>query len=100
MAGYYPYLSCHCTLHAGHSSWYVLTSSNCFWCLTTFSVDGPVALYLNFLIDLSVSMLIKLISVIIVTPLFLVPGIIVFAMGGLCGQIYIKAQLSVRVFLH
>jgi ABC-type multidrug transport system fused ATPase/permease subunit len=39
---------------------------------------------------------VKFTAVIIMTPIFVVPGFIVATLGGWCGQIYIKAQLSVK----
>jgi hypothetical protein len=41
-------------------------------------------------------MIIKLSAVIILTPIFLFPGVVVAILGAWCGQIYIKAQLSVK----
>ena len=35
-------------------------------------------------------------AVIVITPVFVIPGMIVGAFGYWCGQIYIKAQLSVK----
>jgi hypothetical protein len=41
-------------------------------------------------------MLVKFGAVIILSPIFTLPGIAAFLVGGLAGQIYIKAQLSVK----
>jgi len=41
-------------------------------------------------------MLIKFAAVLLFTPIFLFPGLVLAVLGGLCGQIYIKAQLSVK----
>ena len=38
----------------------------------------------------------KLAAVIIFVPVFVLPGIAVFVVGRFCGQLYIKAQLSVK----
>ncbi|KAK0478556.1 hypothetical protein IW261DRAFT_1551827 [Armillaria novae-zelandiae] len=38
----------------------------------------------------------KFVAVVIVTPLFLFPSVIVALAGAWCGQVYIKAQLSVK----
>ena len=35
-------------------------------------------------------------AVVIMSPIFIIPGLIVGALGSWCGQIYIKAQLSVK----
>lgn len=45
---------------------------------------------------MTVSMLIKLLAVVVVTPVFLGPGILVFILGGWVGQVYMKAQLSAK----
>lgn len=60
------------------------------------AVDGPIAEYMSWLVDMTISMLIKFASVIIISPTFLVPGIVVSVLGAWCGQMYIKAQLSVK----
>ena len=41
-------------------------------------------------------MLVKLSAVVILTPAFLLPGVLVAIAGGYCGQIYMQAQLSVK----
>ena len=41
-------------------------------------------------------MIVKLGAVVLLTPIFVIPGIVVAILGGWCGQIYIKAQLSVK----
>lgn len=41
-------------------------------------------------------MLIKFGAVIILSPIFTLPGIAAFFIGGWAGQVYIKAQLSVK----
>jgi hypothetical protein len=41
-------------------------------------------------------MVIKLGAVVIFTPIFVIPGFFVGLFGGWCGQIYMKAQLSVK----
>jgi ABC-type multidrug transport system fused ATPase/permease subunit len=42
------------------------------------------------------SMLIKLCAVVIVTPIFILPGIVITTVEGWLGRVYIKAQLSVK----
>lgn len=49
-----------------------------------------------YLQDVTMSMLAKFFAIIIVTPLYVIPSIAVAAAGGACGQVYIKAQLSVK----
>ncbi|PBK89704.1 hypothetical protein ARMGADRAFT_1167459 [Armillaria gallica] len=60
------------------------------------ALDGPVTMWFMFLVEISVTMLIKFVAVVIVTPLFLFPSVIVALAGAWCGQVYIKAQLSVK----
>lgn len=38
----------------------------------------------------------KLGAVTVMAPIFLIPGFLVGVLGSLCGQVYIKAQLSVK----
>lgn len=51
---------------------------------------------LYYLIEMTLSMLIKFSAVVLITPVFLIPGVVVAALGGFCGQVYIKAQLAVK----
>lgn len=62
----------------------------------TVAVDGQLANNLGWLLDLTMSMLGRFIAVITFSPIFTVPGFVVFILGGWCGQIYMKAQLSVK----
>lgn len=64
--------------------------------LTPLSVDGPIARNLSYLLEISLSMLIKFGAVIVLSPIFTLPGIAAFLIGGWAGQVYIKAQLSVK----
>lgn len=64
--------------------------------LTPLSVDGPIARNLSTLLEISLSMLIKFGAVIILSPIFTLPGIAAFFIGGWAGQVYIRAQLSVK----
>ncbi|KZT65224.1 hypothetical protein DAEQUDRAFT_658251, partial [Daedalea quercina L-15889] len=45
---------------------------------------------------LSVAMLCKLAAVVVMSPIFLIPGALVAFLGGWLGQVYMKAQLSVK----
>lgn len=77
------------------------------------SVDGPVQGYLRvfceplvshhgylantfFLVIVTINMLIKLSAVIFYTPVFIVPAILTALLGATIGQMYIKAQMSVK----
>ncbi|KAF7366640.1 ATP-binding cassette transporter [Mycena sanguinolenta] len=48
------------------------------------------------LFDMSMTMFVKFAAVISFTPSFLIPGVLIGALGGWCGQIYMAAQLSVK----
>ena len=41
-------------------------------------------------------MVMKFFAVVTFSPIFVIPGLIVSFVGGWCGQIYMKAQLSVK----
>lgn len=45
---------------------------------------------------MTLSMLMKLGAVVLFTPFFFLPGVLMAVIGGYCGQVYIKAQLSVK----
>ncbi|RXW23865.1 hypothetical protein EST38_g2012 [Candolleomyces aberdarensis] len=60
------------------------------------TIDGPISSGLWYLSEMTMSMLVKFGAVVILTPIFLVPGVLVAVLGGICGQWYIKAQLSVK----
>ncbi|KAI3622081.1 atp-binding cassette transporter [Moniliophthora roreri] len=60
------------------------------------AIDGPVAQSLQTLTDLTVMLIVKFFAVIAITPIFLLPGGFITILGLICGQIYIKAQLSVK----
>ncbi|KAJ6594300.1 hypothetical protein B0H19DRAFT_1094896 [Mycena capillaripes] len=60
------------------------------------AVDGPIALGLWTLLELSISMLIKFSAVILFTPLFFFVGAFVGILGAWCGQVYLASQRSVK----
>ena len=59
-------------------------------------MDGPVAQNLGWVIELTVVVLLRLAAVVYMSPVFVFPGFVVGAVGGWCGQVYMKAQLSVK----
>lgn len=63
---------------------------------TVTAVDGPVVNNLLWVIEISATLLIKLAAVVVLTPVFVIPGILVSMLGGWCGHIYMRAQLSVK----
>ncbi|KAJ7071468.1 hypothetical protein C8F01DRAFT_1317436 [Mycena amicta] len=60
------------------------------------TVDGSLPGGLWSLIEMSLAMLVEFVVVIVYTPAFLLPGILVGVLGGWCGQMYIAAQLGVK----
>lgn len=60
------------------------------------SVDGPVAEILMYLFHLTVTMAFKFAAVVVFAPAFFFPGIFVGLLGYYLGQIYMKAQLSIK----
>jgi ABC-type multidrug transport system fused ATPase/permease subunit len=60
------------------------------------SVDGPLSGLLSDLIELGVSITCKFAAVVYMSPIFIIPGMAVTAVGWWCGQLYIASQLSVK----
>jgi hypothetical protein len=61
-----------------------------------FPVDGPVSQLFMWFIEISISMLIKLIAIMYLTPVFTIPGVIVAVFGAWLGQVYMKAQIAIK----
>ncbi|PIL29335.1 ATP-binding cassette transporter [Ganoderma sinense ZZ0214-1] len=59
------------------------------------SMDTQFARTLEFLMEITVFLLAKIVSVIIFSPTFVIPAALVALIGGTLGNIYMKAQLSV-----
>ncbi|RPD81341.1 multidrug resistance-associated ABC transporter [Lentinus tigrinus ALCF2SS1-7] len=59
-------------------------------------IDGQLANTLGWVMELTVAMVMKFLAVVSFSPIFAFPGFIVSIVGGWCGQIYMKAQLSVK----
>jgi predicted neutral ceramidase superfamily lipid hydrolase len=64
--------------------------------LTAITVDSTIPDYLNAVLVMGISMFAKFVAIVIFSPVFLLPGVAAFVIGALVGQIYIKAQLSVK----
>lgn len=60
------------------------------------AVDGPIPQAFSALTEIGMSMFSKIGVIIIFTPPFLVPGLAVAAFGFYIGNMYLKAQLSVK----
>jgi hypothetical protein len=61
-----------------------------------FSVDGPISLGFVWLNEINVSMLIKAMAVVYLTPVFIFPCVIIAAVGARLGQVYMKAQIAIK----
>jgi hypothetical protein len=61
-----------------------------------FSVDGPIPLGFVWLNEINVSMLIKAMAVVYLTPVFIFPCVIIAAVGARLGQVYMKAQIAIK----
>ena len=48
------------------------------------------------IVQISLSCIIKIGAVIFFTPYFMLPAVFIAGFGGFLGQVYIKAQLSVK----
>ncbi|KZV63091.1 P-loop containing nucleoside triphosphate hydrolase protein [Peniophora sp. CONT] len=62
----------------------------------TRSVDDPVAELFKQALEAVVGISFKLAAIVIMTPAFLLPSLIVFLIGRYCGQIFTSAQLAVN----
>lgn len=60
------------------------------------AVDSSVTTAFSAVVDLATSMVCKLAGPVIFTPIFLLPGIAIAAIGIYIGNIYLKAQMSVK----
>ncbi|KIP05213.1 hypothetical protein PHLGIDRAFT_534841, partial [Phlebiopsis gigantea 11061_1 CR5-6] len=60
------------------------------------AVDGPIPSQMKQLLSITISLIISISVVVLYTPVFLVPALLISFLGGLMGNIYIKAQLSMK----
>ncbi|KIY70664.1 P-loop containing nucleoside triphosphate hydrolase protein [Cylindrobasidium torrendii FP15055 ss-10] len=60
------------------------------------TIDGPIISYFALLVQHTMMLLVKMVSIVVVTPVFILPSILVAAAGGLCGHVYVRAQMSVK----
>ncbi|KAH7905266.1 P-loop containing nucleoside triphosphate hydrolase protein [Hygrophoropsis aurantiaca] len=60
------------------------------------AIDQELPQCIGFMVELTVTILIRLGAIVVMTPAFLLPGIIVGVVGGFVGRTYMKAQLSVK----
>ncbi|KAH9166017.1 hypothetical protein EDB89DRAFT_2076263 [Lactarius sanguifluus] len=60
------------------------------------ALDSPLADAFFWAIEVSLSMLLKLIAVVYLTPGFSIPGIAVAVLGVWLGRVYMKAQIAIK----
>ena len=60
------------------------------------AVDGPVPEAVSALAEIGITLLTKLAVVIIFTPIFVLPSMVVTIFGFSLGNLYLRAQLSVK----
>ncbi|KAI0798592.1 hypothetical protein BC629DRAFT_232884 [Irpex lacteus] len=60
------------------------------------SIDGPVAGLFNGLAAITLAMTMRFSAVVLYTPAFIIPSLFIAIAGGWLGNIYIRAQLSVK----
>ncbi|KAH8986098.1 hypothetical protein EDB92DRAFT_1818411 [Lactarius akahatsu] len=60
------------------------------------ALDSPLADAFFWVIDISVTMFLKFIAVVYLTPEFSVPGIAVAVLGAWLGRVYMKAQIAIK----
>ncbi|KAJ7283175.1 P-loop containing nucleoside triphosphate hydrolase protein [Mycena rebaudengoi] len=63
------------------------------------AVDDSLVSHLYAISDLTSDMFVRFIAVIIYTPVFFFPGLLIGAVGGWVGQIYLAAQLPAKRFM-
>ncbi|EMD36164.1 hypothetical protein CERSUDRAFT_84254 [Gelatoporia subvermispora B] len=60
------------------------------------AIDAAITRHTFWMIDATLDILIRFVSVVAFSPIFSIPGGIIAVIGGWCGQIYLKAQLCVK----
>ncbi|KAH7069398.1 hypothetical protein BKA62DRAFT_836919 [Auriculariales sp. MPI-PUGE-AT-0066] len=60
------------------------------------SVDGPVGNNFTELVELTAAMLLRLVAIVLYSPVFLIPSLLMAYFAWFCGQLYIRSQLSVK----
>ncbi|EKM56938.1 uncharacterized protein PHACADRAFT_208107 [Phanerochaete carnosa HHB-10118-sp] len=60
------------------------------------AIDGPVPQSLDYVFQIALTCTIKVGAVCIFTPYFLLPAVFIAGFGGFLGEVYMKAQLSVK----
>ncbi|KZV91533.1 P-loop containing nucleoside triphosphate hydrolase protein [Exidia glandulosa HHB12029] len=60
------------------------------------SIDGPLGVMCAEVAETSFAILTRLAAIVVMSPVFTFPGILIALIGWGCGQVYIKSQLSVK----
>jgi ABC-type multidrug transport system fused ATPase/permease subunit len=60
------------------------------------AVDGPVPEAVMALTELGIALLTKLVVIVIFTPIFVFPSVFIAIFGFFLGNLYLRAQLSVK----
>lgn len=60
------------------------------------AVDGYLMLFFSAVVSLGIGMIVSLCGPVFYTPIFLIPGVIIAFMGVYLGNVYLKAQMSVK----
>ncbi|KAI0633979.1 P-loop containing nucleoside triphosphate hydrolase protein [Trametes polyzona] len=60
------------------------------------TLDNRIARATEILVEMLVYMLLKMAAVVLFSPIFIIPAIMVAVAGGACGNVFMKAQLSVK----
>ncbi|KAE9405641.1 hypothetical protein BT96DRAFT_955137 [Gymnopus androsaceus JB14] len=60
------------------------------------AIDTTIPELTKFTADQTIKLLLKLAAIIILSPIFLIPGVAALGLGYTCGTIYLKAQMSVK----
>jgi len=59
-------------------------------------IDGSLPLMLGAVVEITVSMFVKLGGTVLFSTMFLFPGVLIGILGAYIGNIYLKAQMSVK----
>ncbi|KAF8192829.1 P-loop containing nucleoside triphosphate hydrolase protein [Mycena galopus ATCC 62051] len=59
-------------------------------------VDGPIATGLWDIADSTVSLVVIFGAIVLFTPVFFAPGIVLFILGAFCGRLFMPARISVK----
>jgi H+/Cl- antiporter ClcA len=60
------------------------------------AVDGPFAQLFNTVLAIIISAMSRLVAIAFSAPVFIIPGLFIGICGGVLGQVYMKAQMSVK----